>query len=243
MSISKSKTAIAATAIVAAVLLSSCSFTVKQEPMKATRFVEVSGKGSVTVPADEAILSFSVITYNRDVMIASQTNAETVTKIQKTLIDEGFSRESITTADYRISQESQNRNGIQVRGDYRVNNSIRILIKNMDRIGTAIDTAIKAGANNFSSIEFNVSDKDAAVREARTQAVKQAYEAAKLMVSTSGAALGKIITIEEGYGLQPPAYDDYEPMFETKAVSTPISPANKTITVSVRCTYEITDEN
>ena len=224
--------------LLAGTLLASCTVVQKAEETT-PRTVTVNGTGTVLLDADIATVSFSVITFNKDVLTASQQNAETVSKVADALIDAGFSRDSISTSDYRITQDMINRNGVQIRGDYRVVNSLNIVVRNINKVGEAIDVAVKAGANQFNSISFSVTDIQGAIKEARTEAVKKAYEAAKLMVGTSGANLGQVLEIQElSSG---PDYDNVvRPMMLSKAAATtPIAVGKTEISISVRCTYAI----
>ncbi len=230
-------------AVFLALAFTSCTF-VQRAEQKPERTVTVDGEGSVLVTPDIATISLAVNTFHRDVIIASQQNAEIVAKVINALVDAGFSKEAVSTSDYRITQDISNRNGIQYRGDYRVTNSINILARDISKVGNAIDVAVKAGANQFTSIDFSVSDMQAAVREARTLAIKNAYESAKLMAGTSGAALGKILTIEEvsnGYR-SPQLYTQRNFVGNSMTDETSISPGKQNVTVTVHCVYEMISE-
>lgn len=224
-------------------LFCSCTF-VKQPETKPPRTISVNGQGTVFVSPDIATISMAVNTFNRDVLEASKQNAEIVTKITYSLIDAGYPRESISTSNYMITQDVVNRAGTQVRGDYHVTNSIHILLRDTSKVGNVIDIAVKAGANQFSSVEFNLSDMQAAIREARTNAIKNAYEAAKLMAGTSGAMLGKVLTIEEYNSgarynkvLNNSNYDA-----TSESAQTTIAPGKAEVSVMVHCVYEMLDQ-
>ena len=223
-----------------AAFFSSCVLQKPNEESKLSRTVTVSGKGTVSVQADIATINMAVVTNNRSVVEASRINAEAVAKVRADLIEAGHSADSIVTDGYTINQDVSYRNGLPIRGDYRVSNSMHIVVRNIASIGNAIDTAVNAGANEFSSIIFSVGDMEGALREARTQAVKQAYEAANLMVKTAGSELGQIVSIAEvrdvGYM---PVLNNSAKMMDSAASATTVSPGKQSVSVTVSCVYEI----
>ncbi len=234
----KVKAALAALALTAAALPFSSCVLRTEEKNESQRWISVTGSGKVKVKNDAATINLAVVTYNRSVIEAARQNAEAVTKVRVALIDGGFPADSITTSDYRIWQDVSNRNGVQYRGDYRVTNSIHITTFDADKAGNAIDIAVKAGANEFSSIDFSATNIQDALREARTLAIKNAAEAANLMAKTAGAELGRVTKIiEQGI----PAYTSREgaKLFTAADLSTPISAGNGEVKVTVLCEYEL----
>lgn len=227
-----------ALSLAAALALSSCYIRAEDKKENA-RSISVSGTGSVSVRADQAIINVAVVTYNRSVVEAARLNAESVGKVHAALADAGFAPDSITTNSYRIWQDSSYRNGVQVRGDYRVSNSIQIVTMDTRKAGTAIDAAVKAGANEFSSIEFTSTKIDNAMREARTLAIKNAAEAANLMAKTAGAELGKIISIQEAGAPTQAARAEGAKMMAANDFATPINAGDNFVTVTVYCVYEL----
>ncbi|MBO7123649.1 MAG: SIMPL domain-containing protein [Treponema sp.] len=225
-------------AVAALALFSSC-YIRAEDKRDAERSISVSGTGSVSVKADQATINVAVVTYNRSVIEAARINAETVAKVHGALADAGFAPDSITTNSYRIWQDSSYRNGVQVRGDYRVSNSIQIVTMDPRKAGTAIDAAVKAGANEFSSIEFSSTKIDNALREARTLAIKNAAEAANLMAKTAGAELGKIISIQESGAPTHAARVEGAKLMAANDFATPINAGDNLVTVTVYCVYEL----
>ena len=225
-----------------AAIFSSCVLQKPNEDSKQSRTVTVSGTGTVGVQADIATINMAVVTSNRSVVEASRLNAEAVAKVRADLIEAGHSADSIVTDGYTINQDVSYRNGLPIRGDYRVSNSMHIVVRNISNIGNAIDIAVNAGANEFSSIDFSVNDMEGALREARTQAVKQAYEAANLMAKTAGAELGQIVSIaeERNDGFRSVMNNSAKMAMDLAAgESTMVSPGKQIVSVTVSCVYEI----
>ena len=58
-----------------------------------------------------------------------------------------------------------------------------------------LDDVIAAGANSINSIQFDVADKTAAVKEARAKAVKDAKSRLSELAEAAGVTLGEIQNI------------------------------------------------
>lgn len=226
--------------------LTLCSCTIKTTEY-ARRTVSVSGRGSVEVDADNATIVLSVITRGKDVGAAAKENAEKMTSVQEAVIALGISKDNISTEGYTIDQETSYTNGKVIYGDYVTTNRIKVFVKDLSIIGEVIDSALKAGANQLSSFQYGISDKDAYVKQARTLAVQNAHDAANLIATTSGALLGKVITLSEHtnnysvYNYKALAASMTEAATDTamNEVSTPISAGKTTISFTVDAVYEL----
>ena len=102
-----------------------------------------------------------------------------------------------------------------------------------------LDAAVKAGANNVNSIQFDLVDKSKALSDARAAAVKAAQTEAQQLAAAAGVSLGDIQNIN--YNENTPS-----PIFYAKAVgmgaadsSVPVSAGTLDISVNVSITYEI----
>jgi len=123
---------------------------------------------------------------------------------------------------------------------YAVDNTVYVTVRELDKLGDLLDTVVQAGANTVNSVQFDVADKDEALKTARADAVKDAQEKAKELAEASGLSLGEIQSI--GFVDSNPY-----PVFDGKgggggaaeAASVPIQPGQLTFTVSVNISYEI----
>lgn len=219
-------------------LFSSC---VIREPQKKSRSIEVSGTGEIFVQNDSAKIELSVITKNADVLKASSENAAKMTAVQNALAEKGIEKSEISTSGYSIYQESNYQNGRSVLGAYNVTNRISVVLKDVSKSGEIIDSAIKAGANQLNSVTYFPSSTDAAKKQARILAVKQAEAKANTIATSSGNLLGKLLTIKEENSSF--VYDSNSAGFKAEssvADSTTAMSSGKTkITVSISATYEL----
>ena len=122
-----------------------------------------------------------------------------------------------------------------------VDNSVYVTVRELDVLGDLLDDAISAGANNINSIQFDVADKAAAVKEARAKAVEDAKTQAQEMADAAGISLGDIQNLN--------FYDNSSyPVMGGKGgggdmmaadIAVPMQPGQLTISVNVNITYTI----
>lgn len=225
-------------------ILSACTI---RESEFAKRTVSVQGTGSVTVEADNATITMSVITRAENVAKASYDNAEIMDKVQKSILNQGIAKDCVTTENYSVFQESRYDNGQNIPTGYRVTNQVKVFVKDIDSVSGIIDAALNSGANQLSSLQYGITDTETAIRQARTVAVQQAQEAAQLIAGTSGAKLGKVLKISEQQNqsnrrsvmFKAAAYNGLADTVTEESAPTPISAGKSTITVSVDAIYEL----
>lgn len=190
---------------------------------------------------DTATIQLSVVTRHSSVAEAVSENAALMTRVQEAILDQGLARESFSTSNYRITQESSYINGKTLPGDYRVSNMLTIVLRDITKAGTVIDAAIIAGANELSSLDFSVSDTTLAVEEARELAVFQARAAAEKLAEAAGAKVGRVLSIsEENYNR--PLYQSNARLYaaaESAAVGTPVTAGKSDVSVSVHAVFEL----
>ena len=225
-------------------LLSSCTIRQVNYPR---RTVSVYGTGSVTLEADNATITLSVLTRAADVSAASKENAEKMTAVQSAVVARGIAKKDVTTENFSVYQESSYLDGKTLPGDYVATNQVKIVVKELEKLSEVIDTALSSGANQLSHIQYGMTkaNSELAMRQARTLAVQQAAENAALVAGTGGARLGKVLEISEQ---QNPSFPRAVLMYNNattkdmaveESVSTPISGGKATVTVNVSATYEL----
>lgn len=220
---------------VSTLFLSSCFISQNEK----ARSIMVRGTGIVSAKPDKVTIMISVITKDWIAKTASDTNAQIATKVQTALTEAGVATTDITTVDFSIDREESWVNGYQQIGKYRVRNTMKIVLHEIEKASTIVDTAIASGATELNSLTFSVEDNAALIREARIKAVKEAEENASLLAGASGAKIGKVLNIEEfspSFRTMNTATD----MIATEAkIATPVSAGSVEVSSSVTITYAL----
>jgi uncharacterized protein YggE len=149
----------------------------------------------------------------------------------------------IQTTNFSIWQNSQyGPDGKPSGTNYAVDNTVYLTVRTLSQLGDLLDAAVRAGANNINSIQFDVADKTKALSDARAEAVKTAKTQADELAAAAGVTLGGIQSIQY-FDASP------SPVFQGKGmggggaasadVAVPINPGQMQISVTVTIAYEI----
>ena len=229
--------------IFSALALTSCYMSKSDKSVEEKKYITVTGTGAVSMKPDMVTLKFYVKTTDWNVNKAASKNAVNTTNVLNAFKEIGIADDDVTTYDYRISQD----NSKDYPGQYTVQITIVVNVRNIDNVGNVIDSAVKngTGANGISSFKYVVTDKTTALRQARTLAVQNAQDAASLLAGASGCKVGDVIDLREDYT----SADSYgnDRMYKTVAMEesangavTPITEGNVTITSNITVKYELT---
>ena len=160
--------------------------------------VTVRGVGEVLVPADSAVVVLGVSTMNEDAIEAqAQVNA-TMNAVRDALLGMGIPQENMATESvYLYPRYDYSDSGEDRIIGYSASNSIRLVTSDIDLLGSLIDTAFLAGANEMGSVEFIASNTKEAQERALQQAVRNAADKARAIAEASGLRLGTLVSIDE----------------------------------------------
>ncbi len=152
----------------------------------------VEGKGQITVKPDQAKLTIGVVTENPQVQIAQQENAMISKRVIEALKQIGIEENAIKTSIYSVQPRYDYVDGRSILKGYEVEHQLEVTVKDLSKVGTVYDVAIKNGANRSGGVQFSVTNPDAYYREALKRAVHNARENAEGLAQTIGATLTTI---------------------------------------------------
>lgn len=214
-----------------------------QQTSDQTRSVTVYGQGEASGPPDLASITAGVQTLAKTVAEAADQNQATVEKIMAALSEHGVKEKDIQTADYSVwPEQREDRSssaGVIVTG-YRVNNTVRVTIRDIDKLGEILAGLTEAGANSIHGIAFQVEDTAALEQKARSRAMEDARERAKALAGVAGLKLGDVLHISMGGGGSVPRYNMGHRMeMAHGSDGVGISEGQLAVTVTVQVVYEI----
>lgn len=202
--------------------------------------ISVTGTGVVKARPDRVVLSLSVVTQADTAEEAVSENADKMDRVVKAVRNMGILENQTETSAYSLSPiwEYPKEGSPRIVG-YTCSNTIRVTVKNLNKVGEVIDVAVAAGANQVSSIQFTISDE--AMRQLGLNALSLAVKDAASKASTIATAAG--VTLVGPVSISISGYSPYVRSYAFEAVSgiapTPIlSPEEVSVTVSVSAVYE-----
>ncbi|MCA9719859.1 MAG: SIMPL domain-containing protein [Myxococcales bacterium] len=204
----------------------------KEQQKHAT--ITVTGTGAVKVAPDEAVVRLSVVTEAETAAAATAANAERTLAVIEAVSSEpnhDVSTSGLTLwPTSRVNPETRER---EITG-FRASNSVSVKTK-VGYAGQIFDVGVKAGANQSSGIDFRLQDDTKHRDEALTRAVQRALAQASTIAQAAELKLGAPASIELEPGLG--EVELRGQTLELRAASTPASPEELTIAVTVRVVF------
>lgn len=237
----KTKSLIIFTVMALALVMSACAPAASQN----ARTLSVSGSGEALLAPDIAYIYIGVHTENPAAAEAVAENTTRTEELMQALRDFGIDPKDLRTTNFsiypmdRFDPSTGMPSGEKV---YAVDNTVYVTVRDLAKLGDLLDTAVQAGANNINSVQFDVAEKDEALKQARAEAVKDAEAQAQSLAQAAGLSLGEIQSISF-FDAQPyPLFDGKGGggmAAEAAAAAVPIQPGQLTFTVSVSVTYAL----
>ena len=204
--------------------------------------VVVSASEEVDVAPDRAHLTVAVETRGRTSQLASQENARLATAILEAIRRAGIPAAQVRTVGLTVNPEYRypEGGGRPTVVGYQAQNSVRVEIRDLSKVGAVVDATLAAGATNLSGPYFTLANPDSARREALATAVSRAQADAQVMARAAGQKLGVVLELSSGGGVEQPMFDRGPMLMAARAESAPETPvATGTIKVRASVTMRI----
>jgi len=158
--------------------------------------LEVVGRARVAMEADTAVLSFSVVTSARNASDAIRQNARKAQSLLDQLRSQLGPDDQIDTSRFNLQPVYDKGDRYRPEG-YRAENQVTLKTRRLDQLGTFIDKAVEAGADQIGQLHFS-SDREMEVRiAARETAVDHARRQALELAAAAEVGLVRILKIRE----------------------------------------------
>lgn len=178
-------------------------------PADAT-LLEVTATGRVTRTPDIATIRAGVVTQAPTAAAAVSDNAGRMARVIAALKAAGVADRDLTTTAVNLSpQYRYAENQPPVVTGYQATNTVTVKFRDIAKSGRILDTLVKEGANQIDGPSLSVDKPEAALDEARTDAIARARARAELYAKAAGLRVERIVSISEngedtGGGPRPP---------------------------------------
>lgn len=211
--------------------------------------LSIAAEGKTVRAPDLAVFNAGVTTQGATAAVALAENASRMTAVIAALRKAGIAERDIQTSNLsinpvyrqpRIADTATEEREPAIVG-YQATNQVSVRQRKLDQYGKVIDTLVAAGANQVNGPSFQIDQPDAALDEARREAMKTARARADLYAGAAGLRVVRVLTISENGGWSPP---QPQVMFERSAMagapkSSPVAAGELELTVTVNVTYEL----
>lgn len=211
------------------------------QPVEPTRTINVNGTGKAYLTPDIASINVGVHVEAKSASEAVASSNSATQKVIDGLKAAGVAEKDIQTINFNIYPQQQFDKEGQPTGEtiYMVDNAVYVTVRDLGKLGSLLDAAVKAGANSISGVSFDVADKEAALEEARKEAVANAQAVAQQVAAAAGVELGQVITINAYGGSYPITVFEAKGGAVAMDGSVPVSPGQLVLTVDVNIVYAI----
>jgi uncharacterized protein YggE len=165
--------------------------------------LEVSADGRTTRVPDLAIVQAGVTIQAASAGDAyTQANAK-MAKVIAALRSVGIAERDIQTSNISLQPQYRNReNEAPLIFAYQASNMVTVKLRDMSKAGGVLDVLVREGANTISGPNLVLSQPEAAMDEARVDAVARARARAELYAKAAGLRVDRILMISDS-GMAP----------------------------------------
>jgi uncharacterized protein YggE len=208
----------AASAMIAAPMAAQAQTPIGQPILTVEVVAETSAK------PDVAILNAGVVTDAPTAEAALAENAKRMQAVIGAAKRAGVAERDVQTASISVNPQYVYAENQPPRlTGYQAQNSVRLKVRDMKKVGAAIDALAAQGSNQINGISFEIDKPDAVLDVARKDAVAKARSRADVYAQAAGLTVDRLVSMSE---TEPPHVGPI-PMMATAregAMATPVEP-------------------
>jgi uncharacterized protein YggE len=205
--------------------------------------IRVTGDAQVSARPDRVQVEIGVSTRAASSQEAAAQNArqvdavlDAVRKATPAAVLKTISYSLNPNYDYHVSGGEPTING------YSAANVVQVTLDDLDRIGSVIDAAARAGANHVQGIHFTLRDQDTLRAQALREAATRARAQAEVLAGALGLKVLRVLAVEENSPRLTPLYS--HPVARAvgqsaSAAPTPVEAGALEVTADVTLTVEV----
>jgi hypothetical protein len=238
------KNAIVAALILAAAALPSAAgaqqSTINQT-IAGTR-LDINATGEVTRVPDVAIITAGVVSHSTTATGALQDSASRMSRVLAALKRAGVEDRDVQTSNVSLNPEYRydNNQPPQLVG-YTASNNVTVRFRDIRNSGKILDALVGQGANQINGPSLTIDKPEAALDEARAQAIAIGRARADLYARSLGLRVVRVVSVNESGGSYPvpPPVPMYARAEMAQAADTKIVPGVQKLQVNLAMTFEL----
>ena len=201
--------------------------------------LDINATGEVTRVPDIAVITAGVVTRSPSATGAIQDAAERMQKVLAALRHAGVVDRDIQTSNVSLNPEYRypENQSPQLVG-YTASNQLTIRFRDIKSSGKILDALVSEGANQINGPSLTIDKPEAALEEARANAVQIGRARAELYARSLGLRVVRIVSVSEsgGYAVPPPPVPM---MARAQMANTSIEPGEQKLQVNLAMTFEL----
>jgi uncharacterized protein len=226
--------------LLAAVLYAAAAMPVTAQTVEdRRRSIQTTGEAVITAEPNRARIEVGVTTQAQTSQAAAEQNAArsqaVLTRLRTVIGQTG----EISTVGYDLTPNYTypQQGGEPKLTGYTASNTVRVTLDDLTKVGSVIDTATQAGANQVRSLQFMLKDERPSVDQALRQASQNAMRKAEAIAAALGVKTIRVLSATESGGAPVPVRETFT--MRAQATQTPVEPGTIEVRGSVTLTVEI----
>lgn len=165
--------------------------------------IRTSATATRSAPPDLAIGTFEFSARGRTAGEAARAAGSTRNAIRQALTKTGVPEDSILTPGFDSRRGEENITiDVKPNAEFRTYDTTYVFrdrlvarMRDLQRLGSAIDAALAAGAQKITSLQFSTTRSEKIRQEALSEASRQVRRSAELMAEAAGGKLGRLLDL------------------------------------------------
>lgn len=159
--------------------------------------IAVSGMAEQEVAPDMAYIDVGINVRADDAETARTQEAQIASQIRRALLGLAITDNDLQNTSYYLYQEYKvDRNCVRTADKYVLDSSIKVTVKDLDKLSQVIDNVVEAGATNISNITYALSTQNIIQRQLLATAVENARDKAAVVANAGSRTLGNMLSAD-----------------------------------------------
>jgi len=204
--------------------------------------LNLSAYGETRIAPDMATINLGVVGEAPTAAAALSANSAKMNRVMVALRKGGIADKDIQTSGLNLNpQYVYVQNEPAKLSGYQASSQVTITVRDLARLGPAVDATVGAGADQVNGVSFGLADPSTAEDAARLEAVKALTAKADLYAKAAGHKVLRLVSLSEGGGYTPapPPMPVMAMARMEKADATSVAPGELRVRVDVSAVYEL----
>lgn len=202
--------------------------------------LDVTATGEVTRVPDVAIISTGVVTKSSTAGGAISQAATRMARVRAALKAAGVEDRDIQTSNLSLNPDYRYDNNQPPKlVGYQASNTVTVRFRDIASSGKIIDALVAEGANQINGPTLTIDKPEAALDEARAQAIRIGRARAELYARSMGQRVVRVVAISESGGSYPVPPMPVMMQARAEAANSKIDPGEQKLQVNLAMTFEL----
>lgn len=152
--------------------------------------ISLSGTAQKAYAPDMAYVYFTIIGSGQTSEEATAMAAKKAAAAKRALLGNGITSDALETSNYNLSPIYNDKQKVT---GYRVNNTLKLKVENLDKLGGTIDKLADAGVDKVNYITYDLRNIKLYMQQLAGEAVKNARQQAQVIASAGGRSVGRML--------------------------------------------------